>query len=81
MADEQHMIVTPEFVKVVAAWCKGVQTEEIDPFDSTKRYPALNVPTNDGAKRASLGDYVIKKEDGSFDVVTALDYAALGIAR
>lgn len=73
----EHMIVTREFVKVVGAWCKGVETEEIDPFDSTLRYPALNVGTPDGPRRAGLGDYVVKNDDGTFCVMTALDYTAL----
>lgn len=70
----EHMIVSPELVKVVGVWCKGVEVEEIDPFDPDKRYPALNVHTKEGMKRASLGDAVIKHEDGTFSVMGPLAY-------
>lgn len=70
----EHMIVSPELVKVVAAWCKGVQVEEIDPFDAEKRYPALNIQTREGVKRASVGDTVVKHDDGSFSVMSPLAF-------
>jgi hypothetical protein len=65
----QAMLLSPELVTVISVWCGGVVVEEIDPFDVEKRYPALNVPTSEGPKRASLGDYVIKHEDKTFGVV------------
>lgn len=64
----QAMLLSPELVTVTSVWCSGVVVEEIDPFDDGKRFPALNVPCGDQVKRASLGDYVIKHSDGSFDV-------------
>lgn len=62
------MKLSPELVTVVSVWCSGVIVEEIDPFDNTKRYPALNVKCGDEVKRASLDDTVIKNRDGTFDV-------------
>lgn len=73
----EHMIVSPELVTTVAAWCKGAQVEEIDPFDAEKRYPALNIQTREGVKRASLGDAVIKHDDGSFSIMGPLAFQDL----
>lgn len=73
----EHMVLSPEFVKVVAAWTKGVEVEEIDPFDGEKRQPALNIQTREGVKRVSLGDAVIKHDDGSFSVMGPLAYQEL----
>lgn len=61
------MRLSPELVTVVSVWAGAVIVEEIDPENGT-RYPALNVQCGDEVKRASLDDYVIKKEDGTFDV-------------
>lgn len=62
------MRLSPELVTVVSVWCGGRIVEEIDPFDSSQRYPALNVQCGNEVKRASLGDTVIKHSDGTFDV-------------
>lgn len=59
---------------VLAKWSRGVQVEEIDPFDAEKKFPGLNVQCGDTVKRASLGDFVIKHEDGTYDVKTQLDF-------
>jgi len=66
----QAMHLSEELVTVISVWCGAVVVEEIDPLDDTKRYPALNVQTKEGVKRASLGDYILKHHDGSFDVKT-----------
>lgn len=61
------MRLEPELVTVVSIWCHAVIVEEIDPI-TQERFPALNVQCKGEVKRASLGDYVIKKETGAFDV-------------
>lgn len=61
------MRLSPELVTVVSVWANAVIVEEIDPETGT-RYPALNVQCGDEVKRASLDDYVVKKDDGTFDV-------------
>lgn len=66
--EEQAMLLTPELITVVSVWCGGLIVEEIDPFDNSQRYPALNVQCGDKVKRASLGDWIIKKENNTFDV-------------
>lgn len=61
------MQLTPDNVTVVSVWCHGVVVEEIDP-ETNERFPALNVQCGEDVKRASLKDWVIKKDDGTFDV-------------
>jgi hypothetical protein len=64
----QAMRLDPELVTVCSVWCHGQVVEEIDPFDSDKKFPAINLETREGVSRASLGDYVIKHDDGTFSV-------------
>lgn len=66
--EEEAMLLTPELVKAVAAWCGGVEVEEINP-ETQERYPALNVQCGDEVKRASMNDWVIRKVDRTFDVL------------
>lgn len=49
--------------------------EEIDPFDSSKKFPALNVRTPHGIRRASVGDYVGKDPQGRPFVMPAGPFA------
>jgi hypothetical protein len=70
---DAHML-QGDNVTVISSWCRGLIVEEIDPFDNESRYPALNVQCRGGVKRASLGDYVIKHEDGSFDIRKTTDF-------
>lgn len=60
---------------VIAAWSKAIRVEEIDPVDSNLKFPGLNVQCGDEVKRASVGDYVIKHDDGTFDVRSAITFA------
>lgn len=62
------MRMDEQLVTAISAWCHGQLVEEIDAADSTKRFPAINLRTREGVSRASLGDYVIKHEDGTFEV-------------
>lgn len=64
----QAMLMSPELVTVISVWCHGQVVEEIDPFDDSNRFLAINLRTREGVSRASLGDYVIKHEDGTFEV-------------
>lgn len=61
--------LTPDTVQYVTLWCGGFATEEIDPFDSDIRHPAINVPNYKGVMRASDGDYVVKSPWGEFFVM------------
>jgi hypothetical protein len=60
----------------VASWCGGVYVHEIDPFDENKKFPAINVPTLDGPKRASQGSYVAKELGGKFVVYSQEQFEA-----
>lgn len=75
----ESMMLSPETVTVVSVWCHAKIVEEIDPHDSSKRYPALNVQCGDEVKRASLGDYVVRLPDGKFDVMGPIAHSNLNI--
>lgn len=64
---EEAMQVSDELAVIIAIWCHGLVIDEIDPFTGD-RQSGVNVPTSEGIKRASRGDWVIKKEDKTFDV-------------
>jgi hypothetical protein len=64
----QAMRLDRELVTILSVWCHGRIVEEIDPFDADNKFPAVNLETREGVSRASLGDYVIKHSDGTFEV-------------
>lgn len=57
-----------ENAAAVAAWCGGDLVEEINAEYPDEKSPGINVPTDDGMKRASLGWYVVKFERHYFVV-------------
>lgn len=65
----EAMQLTAETAKEAALWCSGMEIEEIDPIDSTKKFAGINFATREGVKRASQGDYIIKAHAGDFDVM------------
>lgn len=52
----------------LADWCRGRAVTEHDALSRDKSYPGINVPVGDGVQRASLGDTIIHKNDGSFEI-------------
>lgn len=76
------MTLTADNATIVSVWANAMIVEEIDPFDSQKTFPGLNVQCGNDVKRASLGDRVVKHGDGTYDVLTPLAfmrrYAQLG---
>lgn len=66
--------VTPATVQEIEQWCGGRQVLEIDPLDNSRKFVALNVPTMEGVKRASEGEYVIRAQDGRFGVMSEQDF-------
>jgi hypothetical protein len=52
----------------IAQWCQGSVVTEHDALDHDRTQPAVNVQCGDIVKRARLGDMVIRKNDGTFDV-------------
>lgn len=61
--------VTPETITQAELFSSGQQVLEIDPLDSSITYVGINVPTLDGVKRASEGDYIVKELGGQISVV------------
>lgn len=61
--------VTKDNAEHIAQWCGGLARETIDPCDPERRIKHVNVPTLDGLKFASEGDYVVKHASGQFEVM------------
>lgn len=66
--------LTPESVERAAQFCGGIQVTEIDPFDRSKKFVALNIPTLHGVKRASEGQYIVKDAKGHITVMHASEF-------
>jgi hypothetical protein len=60
--------LTENNVWELATWCGGNPVVEHDALDHDKTSPGINVPTKDGVERASLGQTIIRKNDGTFEV-------------
>jgi hypothetical protein len=63
------MQVTAENLEQAVSFCNGQPVVEYDALDTSKSYAAVNVPTSDGVKRASEGDYLVKELGGQVTVV------------
>lgn len=59
-------LVAPETYEAVAIWCGGVSVLEHNALDHAETYAAINVPTSSGMKRASEGDWIIRRPTGDF---------------
>lgn len=44
----------------ILLFCQSMEVDEIDAIDPDKKQKAVNVATQDGVRRASKGDYVVK---------------------
>ena len=64
-------LVKPHTAEELAKWCDGNSVVEYDALDSSSSFPGVNVPVGADVKRASCGDVIFKKMDGSFDVCPA----------
>lgn len=61
-------ILTKESAAFLAAWCKGHLVMEEDALDSSVRTPGINLWVDGRVQRASMGDTIIRKNDGTFDI-------------
>jgi hypothetical protein len=52
----------------LAGWCGGLPVVQHDALDPGKAIPGINVPTAKGVERASLGDMIIRRDDGQFEI-------------
>ena len=55
--------LTDENVEELAQWCNGVIVVEHDPHNHTTS-KAINYPTLYGNRRVSVGQYLVKDQDG-----------------
>jgi hypothetical protein len=61
-------VLTAENATMLAEWCKGRLVNEQDALSPHVNRPGINVPVKDGVERASMGDTIIRKNDGTFEV-------------
>ena len=57
----------------LAQWCGGRLVREHDALDHSEWTPGINVPVGDGAQRASVGDTIIRKNDGTFEIFKGIN--------
>jgi hypothetical protein len=60
--------LTRDNAKEIAQWCGGRVVTEHDALAHDVTSPGVNVPVGTEVERASLGDMVFQKDDGSFGV-------------
>lgn len=61
-------ILTAENAAHLAAWCQGRLVNEQDALLPHINTPGINVPVRGGVERASVGDTIIRNDDGTFEV-------------
>jgi hypothetical protein len=60
--------VTKKTAAEIAEWCGGVLVETRSATDPEDKQPGINLQCGDEIKRASVGDVVLLKADGTFEV-------------
>jgi hypothetical protein len=66
--------LTADSVTIISVWCHAEIVAEHDALDYDMTFQALTVPTNNGPMRATQGDYIVRRADGSFEVVKAYKF-------
>ena len=61
-------ILTIQNASHLASWCGGMLVNEQDALLPHINTPGINVPVGGEVKRASVGDTIIRKNDGTFEV-------------
>jgi hypothetical protein len=61
-------ILTLQNASQLVSWCGGRLVNEQDALLPHINTPGINVPVKGGVQRASLGDTIIHKDDGTFEV-------------
>lgn len=67
MASEART-VTEKNASDIAEWCGGNLVIEHDALDHSVTSPGINLLCGEEVKRASVGDIVIRNNDGTFSV-------------
>ncbi len=52
--------LSPGNVKELAGWCEGQEVLEYDALDTAVAFVGLNIPTPEGMKRVSQGEYLVQ---------------------
>lgn len=68
MASEARVLTRDNALQVVA-WCKGRLVEEQDALNPAVTSPGINLQVSNGdIQRASMGDTIIRNDDGTFSI-------------
>lgn len=60
--------LTADNAEDIARWCGGQVIRETSPRDPEDVFLGVNVPTLNGNQRLTQGMFLVKKEDGTFDL-------------
>lgn len=74
MASEARNL-TERNAEELARWCGGRLVREHDALDHSQSAPGINVPVIDGVERASVGDTIIRRNDGKFEIFKGINQA------
>lgn len=72
MASEARNL-TENNAEELAHWCGGRLVREHDALDHSKSTPGINVPVGNDVQRASVGDTIIRKNDGQFEIFKGIN--------
>lgn len=61
--------LTKENAEELTKWCGGQIVEETNPLNKEEKFVGINVPTLQGNKRLSEGDYLVQRGNGAFVVL------------
>lgn len=61
--------LTENNAQELAQWCGGRLVQEHDALDHSQSTPGINVPVVNGVERASVGDTIIRRHDGKFEIL------------
>jgi len=67
-------VVEPSTVIDTAMWCGGLAMEDHDAITRDGRQVGINVPTLAGVVRAIEGSYVVRNENGHFEVMSSEEF-------
>jgi hypothetical protein len=60
--------LTDRNAEELAHWCGGLVVKEHDALDHSNWTPGINLRVGDDVQRASVGDTIIRKNDGTFEI-------------
>jgi len=67
--------LTDKNAEELARWCGGRLAREHDALDHSQSTLGINVPVVDGVQRASVGDTIIRRNDGKFEIFKGINQA------